>query len=325
MATKAYVGVSGTSKNVTAIYVGVNGEPKKVIKGYVGVNGEPKLFWDASSPPTPVFPDSWDLWTSVSGLISVLGITKTNNKIAYYAAIHTDNNEDKALLISTDINAVAYDGYASQGSITDVNNTTWHYNAQGTISSYSSDCLLSDTLYSSVADAAQDLLDKVFNVTFHEDYQAGSSYSSYVTDYRKTIRKIVGIFLYKNISSSKAGYSALSDNADTIITTIVNNLSRENAWIRVYVVLNSSGSAALRVYTSYYISPMRVTYKTAAYGYDYYSMETSSNIPFDGYGASISSSGTVQYTTLSENTKYHLIGFNIGSNDILGYNTGIEL
>ena len=46
MAKKAYVGVSGTPKNVKAIYVGVNGVPKKVIKGYVGVNGVPKLFWD---------------------------------------------------------------------------------------------------------------------------------------------------------------------------------------------------------------------------------------------------------------------------------------
>ena len=46
MAKKAYVGVSGTPKNVKAIYVGVNGVPKKVIKGYVGVNGVPCVFWD---------------------------------------------------------------------------------------------------------------------------------------------------------------------------------------------------------------------------------------------------------------------------------------
>lgn len=46
MAKKAYVGVSGTPKNVKAIYVGVNGVPKKVIKGYVGVNGVPKLFFE---------------------------------------------------------------------------------------------------------------------------------------------------------------------------------------------------------------------------------------------------------------------------------------
>ena len=46
MAKKAYVGVSGTSKNVTAMYVGVNGVPKKVIKGYVGVGGVPKLFFE---------------------------------------------------------------------------------------------------------------------------------------------------------------------------------------------------------------------------------------------------------------------------------------
>ena len=48
MAKKAYVGVSGASKNVKGIYVGVNGVPKKVIKGYVGVNGVPKLFWEES-------------------------------------------------------------------------------------------------------------------------------------------------------------------------------------------------------------------------------------------------------------------------------------
>lgn len=48
MAKKAYVGVSGTPKNIKAIYVGVNGEPKKVVKGYVGVNGVPCVFWDDS-------------------------------------------------------------------------------------------------------------------------------------------------------------------------------------------------------------------------------------------------------------------------------------
>ena len=45
MAKKAYIGVSGTARNVNNIYVGVNGVARKVVKGYVGVNGVAKQFW----------------------------------------------------------------------------------------------------------------------------------------------------------------------------------------------------------------------------------------------------------------------------------------
>ena len=63
MAKKAYVGVSGASKNVTNIYVGVGGVPKKVVKGYVGVNGVPKLFWEYDG-------DGFDFYVNINVGIS---------------------------------------------------------------------------------------------------------------------------------------------------------------------------------------------------------------------------------------------------------------
>lgn len=230
MSKKAYVGINGISKNVKNIYVGVNGVPKKVVKGYVGVNGVARLFWDGGTPPTPVIAGSWDFWTTTSGFKSDLGITKTNNGIAYYAAIHTTAG-DKALLISPMSSAVEYGGYTQHGYIVDSNNITWWINATGTISNYNNACLLSDTVYGDMADAARDLVSKIYAVPFQSDYQSGQTYTLYAADQRKTLRKVYSTYLHRNVNkyASSTEYRALSDNADTIINTLINTVQSYSA------------------------------------------------------------------------------------------------
>ena len=233
MSKKAYIGVNGIAENVEKIYVGVNGVARKVIKGYVGVNGVAELFWDGGS--TPIIPASWDFWTSDVGYISELRISKSNVMIAYYAAIHTSNG-DKALLISPSQDAVAYDNYTSQGTVTDAKNIVWYYNAQGSISNYSSSCLLNDSAYSDITVAVQDLIDKIYYVPFHEEYYRTYSPKEVpISDKTKTIRKCYGSMLFLNYSkrenfqgSHKNFYDYFSENADFIIETILEKIGNDN-------------------------------------------------------------------------------------------------
>ena len=239
MAKKAYVGVNGIAKNVSKMYVGVNGVPKKVLKGYVGVNGVPKLFFDGGS--TPVVVPSWDYWTSAKGNKPALGIYKTNNKIAYYAItqVKTTGTTNRPLLLSPDADAVtySYQGYTftAQGSITDATGLTWYYNGwqfQG--APYNPEYLLNRKLYSAndIEVAAQDMLDMIYSVPFHEDYQVGTEYRIPACgDVLKTIRKIVGWQLAKCVSeytNTLAHYKEYSDNIDTIINSIMSYIQSHN-------------------------------------------------------------------------------------------------
>ena len=272
MAKKAYVGVGGSSRNVKAIYVGVGGVPRKVIKGYVGVNGVPCLFWGSSKK-------TWLLWTSVSGQIADLGTTnKTNNKIAYYAAIKTVNG-DKALLMSPDADAVvtSYGSHTAQGSISDVRHIPWYYNARTDISQYSSECLLSDTIYSDVSQAAQDLLDMIFATPFCEDYQVGETYPVELTDVEKTIRRQFGMFLVYLISRTDTCYITFSDNIETIIATALGKIAGGST---VCIQMDYSGTnyieARIDILTDS-ISQFSVYSSTVSYGMKFYTVYINSN------------------------------------------------
>ena len=47
MATKAYIGLSSSSRNIKGIYIGVSGLAKKVKRAYIGVSNSARLWWKA--------------------------------------------------------------------------------------------------------------------------------------------------------------------------------------------------------------------------------------------------------------------------------------
>lgn len=261
MAKKAYVGVNGISKNVKNIYVGVNGVPKKVVKGYVGVNGVAKLFWDGGTPPTPVIAGSWDFWSSVAGttLFTIeyngtpWSYQKENNMIAYYAIICVKPNVGNInyfpLFLSPVSTATSFQTIPSSsphiysGSVTDKMGISWRYASGETVFDVSRSsispqgCLLNtiETYYTQntegIRQAALDLIDRIYSVPFQSDYQSGQTYTLYAADQRKTLRKVYSTYLHRNINKygSSAEYRALSDNADTIINTLINTVQSYSA------------------------------------------------------------------------------------------------
>lgn len=261
MAKKAYVGVGGSSRNVKAIYVGVNGEPKKVIKGYVGVNGVPCLFWDDSIPPIPSVPDSWDYWTTVKGktllnfyyeqqdvpihaMIQKKNTTTTDGilfygyfylKNAYYEEgyyVISISNRNKVYSYNvTAIPSNAFvDGYRElyQGM-------TWGYYVtdgrlrygQGhayPVGAYETETYLGE--FTKVAEAAENLADRIIATPFQEDYQTGINYNLTTTDIRKTVRKALSTSLLvsapdQSLFLSMPAYAAFLDNVDAFVDTLV--------------------------------------------------------------------------------------------------------
>lgn len=209
-----------------------------------------KMLWQTESPTPQI--GSWDYWCSTANTILFncgWNCTKVNNKIAYYGMYYTSETpfgrSATPILMSPDADAVTYDtggAVASyRGTITDINGITWYYSGlQGFASQHPvPDCIISDEVYSSIHDAAQALLDRIYAVPFHEDYQP-SGYN-YITvpagDIRKTVRKALGLHLAFNVQyySTNSNYQALSDGVDGMIDDIVNNDRSVNGNINIQI------------------------------------------------------------------------------------------
>ena len=206
-----------------------------------------KMLWVTENPTV----GSWDYWASVSQTIITFAYTsvfKSNNKIAYYAVINLQNTPttttNSYIIVSPDADAVKHITYntehGSRGTITDRNNITWHWSGGYTDSrAFSpSECLLNDTYYpnteSGFIQACKDLIDRIYAVPFHEDYQSGTQYTfDTFANKAKSLRKIVGVFLFKNISyyGTDNNYTAFSDNIDTIIATLISQVGNDTTCI----------------------------------------------------------------------------------------------
>lgn len=254
MAKAAYVGVNGTPKKITNMYVGVNGTPKKVLKGYVGVNGVPKLFWESSAQAY-----SWDLWTTVEGQQlftddSVFTVSKRYGKIAYWGLVpnSTHSGYYTPILMSPDPQARAAwvrvrntstgsaTTYGAITNIEDVNGNTWYCACpqQAMLVFNSAPSFLITDEIKTIDEYAQIFLDKIYAVPFHEDYQAGESYTLPTSDLSKTVRKVIGTFLHRNINyySVSTAYQLLSDNIDTIISFIENEVTAKGNEHRLLLI-----------------------------------------------------------------------------------------
>ena len=296
---------------------------------------------------------SWNYWKSVSGnLFTIHGTryscNKTNNKIAYYAYIRYTDDRYSPLIISPDVDAVAFSFYwygsgtsyySSQGSFVDDNGITWYY---GCFPQYAScpwgdvdsdtGVEMYDTAYTRDSagneQAAKDLLDRVYSVPFHEDYQVNQTYTPYYCDKLKTIRKVVGIFLFKNVVTwgTDAGYISFSDNVDTIISTI---MAYENPkqWNLIQVRLDTYYIVFQSLSASFILSQMTINSESTDYGFKHYGYSSGSAIQFIGRRASISrSNGAISYDTTSSSSTLHDLGiYETSSRSVISETVGMDL
>lgn len=317
-----------------------------------------KMLWLDS---TPILGNSWDYWTTVAGtdLFDFLGtkIYKTNGKIAYYAAIHGLNSSYQRffcpLIMSTDPDAVTYNWGSNpityQGTITDINNITWYYNGMQYEWGNPSDAnlILNDEeyrVYSSESErqrAAQALLDKIYAADYTEDYQRSYEYDLNLnSDYRKIMRKIIGIYLFRNKNESTTAFDTFSNQIDTIMSTLLSNVSGDNKLVRLSCVINSDNEVVFNFYVAT-SNPLpnkfRPTSKYTSFGYKYWQAQTLQSpsgimtVSYDVYQAYIDRYGQITYGTMSDSANTVYVGIyapnSLGTDrkKIYGSNIGIML
>lgn len=350
MAKAAYVGVNGTPKKITNMYVGVNGTPKKVLKGYVGVNGVPKLFWESSAQAY-----SWDLWTTVEGQQlftddSVFTVSKRYGKIAFWGLVpnSTHSGYYTPILMSPDPQARAAwvrvrntstgsaTTYGAITNIEDVNGNTWYCACpqQAMLEFNSAPSFLITDEIKTIDEYAQIFLDKIYAVPFHESYVVGEDYTLNLIDNELTLRKALGTYLWWLISDygTQTEMTALSDNADTIMSTLLTSIGNDTF---VHIVIGYlSGDAKIYVY---HATTTIGGHAQAVGDYNGFDSAFFTNVSLPNSISreivSINSSGTISYTsdTVSDETLYPYVanavgvGLDVDSGTVVLSNAGIDL
>ncbi len=301
-----------------------------------------KMLWQTEQPTPTIQSRSWDFWSSkaIRTLLMENGSTqmfKYTPKIVYYALYESvlpdySGYADKAwftfLFMSPDLNAVcaidnyqnAYYGNAKQ-FITDVNGIKWYYQASKSVLNYETfnpdyrlevDC--DSAGHVSSKHAAQTLLDRIYAVPFHEDYQP-SGYN-YITvpagDIRKTVRKALGLHLAFNVQyySTNSNYQALSDGVDGMIDDIVNNDRSVNGNIHIQInpYYATSPTSATRTLVRYMTDNRSLTARIGA-------KEIYNNLPH--YQTTYSTSMNY-YEREYRNATYRLYGSSAISGGLMG-------
>ena len=331
---KMYVGVNGVARKVVKGYVGVNGVARLFWDGG-GSSVIPSWdFWSSVSGNRNNY--NIAMWNNDV-------MYKVNNKIAYFGVAIIKNLRDDSvcahpIYISPDRDATSFsrgsssgtETFTSQTSIVDENITVWHvcYFPQrlswrldtirpvGVLINSADNPYEYDSTYdpdtpshqktplvNAIIEAAQNLLNRVFAVPFHEDYQVGTTYTLNSTDIQKTIRKAYGTFLHRNVGdySTSVQYTTLSDNADAVITELMRRLTLTNATLIEIAFYGSSITVTHLDWESQVANAHLRMAKQTAYHYDYYLFETE---PYE-YGVesdyeeevSVDSSGNITYTT----------------------------
>lgn len=209
-----------------------------------------RMIWKIS-PPTPII-GSWDYWTSVQKTIVEIRrrdddevvdtIYKANKKIAYYAMVNCEDSYT-LIIISPIDDAVDYIELGVRktyrGTITDANGITWYWGGFQFLENKSDyyvypNCVMGDTVYSvnDGAQAAQDLVDRIYAIPFRNNYVLYEHYeftSADLTDHEKMLRKAFGAYLFLNISlyDTNAYYRDLSDNVDDIISNSLTGVAND--------------------------------------------------------------------------------------------------
>lgn len=304
MAKKTYIGIPvngvGKSKRVPDIgYIGIGGKSKRLLKGYIGIAGKAKLFWEYDKEG-----EYWDFYetqavTFIHTQLYSRNFFKVNTGIAYFAVVHAVNTSGYGIIIvSPDEDAVRYgtnwDGrtFGASGTIEMKGDTWywggWNYFVYGTENpyptGYTPDCLLEnprrpDGRYPiSTITPAEDLINNVYSNNLDQDYKVGQTYSLRSGDIQKTVRKILGIFLYKSISLKNQNcYIGMLSKVDDIVNYVLSDATAND---NIYVLCNmylSSGNFLIRVtiyYTTDSINNISITSKHEEFGYKYFEYRT---------------------------------------------------
>jgi len=166
--------------------------------------------------------------------------------------------------------------------------------------------------------AAQDLLDGIYAVPFHENYTVGQTYNLPATDIQKTIHKLYGTVLYRHITwfSSNNAYKAFSNNANAIITEVMRRITQkgdENGVAYVNIRVDNTAGDTFVGFDVFHgttdeyghnvsqINNLTANSKNTTYHYDYYAFKDSN----DNYGiaydwsdyVTIDDSGNIDYNT----------------------------
>lgn len=221
MAKKAYVGIGGSSRNVSKIYVGVDGVPRKVIKGYVGVGGVPCVFWDEGASGYELN-YVYNYWVTYSGIIArpnySTTISRSSTGFTYVAYVRTATDKYMYLLMSRQASAVVHSINGGEtkiyrGTVQDKNNNRWYWSGLDTVYTIDTACdtelndyLLPDTYkYPEFSEQpVEDLAGLIYKQTFYNDLFTYTTAS-------KTIRRCIALLAIKTNSTS-VSIAAMTDS-----------------------------------------------------------------------------------------------------------------
>ena len=356
MAKKAYVGVANTAANVVKQYIGVSNVARKIVKGYVGVNNVAQQFWDDSVKQGSGI---WDFYSTIAETIIEgncndipnpiwVEVDKTNAGIAFYFIMPNYPVDQSAyydpwhyvVTLSTDQSAVSYtyDGWdgttrSCQVSSFTYNGETWYYGYATPLSfvtkpvypnDYIPDCLM-DYYYDAGAGIVDNIMPMIYSDDFAEDYQIGQSYTLSYGSIEKTLRKVIGIFLFKNVSlKSNASYSALLANIETIVTNVLNDIGSNK--IVNFDIFSTSGVIRLNYrYTNANIPSKQIIQKTGDNDYTCYEIQTSIDTDVAKF-VYINQDGNISYRDgITQPINYLGVYLNSYSGTLMLSNIGLDL
>lgn len=323
MAKELYIPVNGFSKKTSKFYAPVNGFSKEIVKAYCSVNGFSKLFYVKGGGQRKS--GIWFFYSTVAETVVEgkcddipnpiwVDVDKLDLGFAFYFIMpsQVDPYYDPwhwVVTLSPDSTAIPYmyDGWdgnkrTSQQYTITYNGETWYLGVATPLSfvtkpiyptDYTPDCL-----YEYQFNAGQAVLDymmplQIYSNNFAEDYQVGGYYDIVLGDIETTIRKAIGVFLFKNYTlKGNTDYDTLLENIDTIINGILSRCEQGNydkicikvstgthaseaaKWIRISADL--SNLDILNPSTLQPTSTINITARRTANGYD--SMDMRNNV-----------------------------------------------
>lgn len=302
-----------------------------------------KMLWQTGTVPVM---ESWDYWTSVRRLLfrdsNSQYYYKDNPKIAYYVITRNNLSYYQLLLLSTDPDAVTCSNNQQtvtyMGTVSESVGPVWYWSCIGGIQfNYIPDyCMSPDKFYpgttqQSGPSIARDLLNRIYAVPFHEDYQVNTTYTLNTTDIRKTIRKGLGLALSVNIvfyNDEHKWYKTLSDSADTIINDIMSQHgSGTDKLFGMYALPRYALSGFSIMLISCDLNDGNLRRLVGDKYRNFYTLDTcpipSSAPSINRYGLFIDSNGDI--TSNTENINPYLIGISGMFDYVLISNWGIDL
>lgn len=253
-AKKIYVGVNDTAKKVIKGFVGdSNNVPRLFYEDIPEIIEEPikpGCFWFnyATSTGTDIIGKRGQTTININKLyegIVFFFIIKGLDSDDYYDIIVLDpTNQNSGGQTSMGIyHEAIYDGsthYISGSWTYSMNGDRWYYGLNADIfrfngtplypTDYSPNCLLDYSDFIDQSNTTYDVHDLVRNYIlpnfiytddFAEDYQVGQTYNLVKANIEKTIRKFLGIYIYKMVSykdNYSTAYSSILANIENIVT-----------------------------------------------------------------------------------------------------------